>query len=49
MPSSLPLSPLQRYLQDLEKDDFVEDAAQKMAVEKLQNLYERLIIDQKER
>jgi len=49
MPSSLPLSPLQRYLQDLEKENFVEDAAQKMAVDKLQNLYERLIIDQKER
>ena len=49
MPSSLPLSPLQRYLQDLEKENFVEDAAQKMAVDKLQNLYERLIIDQKAR
>ncbi len=43
------LSPLQRYLQDLEKDNFLEDAAQKMAVDKLQNLYERLIVDQKER
>ena len=49
MSSSLPLSPLQRYLQDLEKESFIEDAAQKMAVDKLQNLYERLIIDQKER
>ncbi|MFT7185825.1 MAG: cell division protein ZapE [Pseudohongiellaceae bacterium] len=49
MPSSLPLSPLQRYLQDLEKENFVKDAAQKMAVDKLQDLYQRLILDQEER
>mgnify|MGYP000058188091 FL=1 len=49
MPSSLPLSPLQRYLQDLDKEGFVEDAAQKMAVDKLQTLYENLISDETER
>lgn len=49
MSSSLPLSPLQRYLRDLEKEGFVEDAAQKMAVDKLQTLYEMLIEDQRER
>jgi hypothetical protein len=27
--SSIPLSPLQRYLKDLERDGFVADAAQK--------------------
>lgn len=49
MSSTLPLSPLQRYLRDLEKEGFVKDPAQKMAVDKLQNLYERLIEDQKQR
>jgi len=47
--SSLPLSPLQRYLRDLEKEGFHEDAAQRMAVEKLQQLYEALINDEEER
>lgn len=47
--SSLPLSPLQRYLQDLEKEGFVKDPAQKMAVDRLQTLYENLISDEAER
>jgi cell division protein ZapE len=47
--SSIPLSPLQRYLKDLERDGFVADAAQKMAVDKLQALYSVLIDDQKQR
>ncbi len=49
MPSATPLSPLQRYLRDLEKEGFVKDPAQQMAVDKLQTLYESLIEDQKER
>lgn len=49
MPQSLPLSPLQRYLKDLEKDGFIADPAQKMAVDKLQMLYEDLITDQAHR
>lgn len=49
MSASLPLSPLQRYLRDLEKEGFVKDPAQQMAVDKLQTLYEKLIDDQKER
>jgi cell division protein ZapE len=46
MPHSLPLSPLQRYLKDLDKEGFIADTAQKMAVDKLQMLYEELIKDQ---
>jgi cell division protein ZapE len=46
MPHSLPLSPLQRYLKDLDKEGFIADSAQKMAVDKLQMLYEELIKDQ---
>ncbi len=49
MSSSLPLSPLQRYLNDLEKEGFVKDPAQKMAVDKLQVLYENLLADEQER
>ncbi|TNC81718.1 MAG: cell division protein ZapE [Oleiphilus sp.] len=49
MASSLPLSPLQRYLRDLDKEGFVKDPAQKMAVDKLQTLYEKLVEDQKQR
>lgn len=49
MPHTLPLSPLQRYLNDLEKEGFIADPAQKMAVDKLQALYESLIKDQKKR
>ncbi len=35
-------SPLQRYEKDLLQDGFVADAAQRLAVEKLQSVYERL-------
>ena len=49
MTSSLPLSPLQRYLRDLDKEGFVKDPAQKMAVDKLQMLYESLVRDQNAR
>ncbi len=49
MPDSLPLSPLQRYLKDLDKEGFVADPAQRMAVDKLQFLYENLISDQEKR
>lgn len=37
------LSPRQRYQRDLQRPDFVPDAAQKAAVEELQDLYERLV------
>lgn len=46
MPHTLPLSPLQRYLKDLDKEGFVADPAQKMAVDKLQRLYEALVVDE---
>lgn len=36
------LSPLQRYQKDLQRDDFNYDSAQEAAVQKLQDLYERL-------
>ncbi len=49
MPATLPLSPLQRYLRDLDKENFVKDPAQKTAVDKLQTLYENLVEDQAER
>lgn len=35
-------SPVQRYEKDLQKDGFVADTAQRIAVEKLQSLYEQL-------
>lgn len=37
------LSPLARYQQDLQRDDFRQDASQQQAVQYLQNLYERLV------
>lgn len=43
------LSPLQRYLRDLEREGFMPDPAQKMAVDKLQRLYEALVEDQAQR
>jgi len=43
------LSPLQRYLRDLDREGFVKDPAQKMAVDKLQALYDSLIDDQAQR
>ncbi len=36
-------SPLEHYRQDLQREDFSPDAAQQAAVEKLQDLYERLL------
>lgn len=36
------LSPLEKYQQDLQRDDFMHDPAQEMAVEHLQRLYEEL-------
>ena len=47
--SALPLSPLQRYLRDLEKEGFIADPAQRMAVDKLQTLYEALVEDEARR
>ena len=44
--ASLPLSPMQRYRRDLQRPDFVEDPAQRAAVEELQDLYERLLAAQ---
>ena len=35
-------TPMQHYLDDLNREDFVEDAAQKMSVEHLQRLYQEL-------
>jgi len=46
MHEQLPLSPLQRYLQDLDKEGFAKDSAQKIAVDKLQKLYENLLEDE---
>ena len=36
------MTPLQRYQQDLKKDDFHHDSAQQLAVQQLQDLYQRL-------
>ena len=36
-------TPLSRYQQDLERPDFEEDDAQRLAVEQLQNLYQQLV------
>ncbi|MEO0442114.1 MAG: cell division protein ZapE [Pseudomonadota bacterium] len=41
------LSPLHRYQQDLKKPGFVHDLAQQQAIEKLQDLYQRLCQSQK--
>lgn len=43
------MTPVEKYKQDLQRPDFKYDAAQEMAVMKLQDLYERLIRDQAER
>jgi len=43
------LSPIQRYERDLQKDGFMEDPAHRMAVDKLQSLYDALIEDEKQR
>jgi len=40
------LSPMLRYQQDLERDDFSYDASQEIAVKHLQRLYDELVLDQ---
>ena len=42
--TDLPLSPIQRYERDLLRPDFIADPAQRMAVEELQDLYQRLLV-----
>ncbi|QKX18855.1 cell division protein ZapE [Microbulbifer sp. YPW1] len=37
------MTPMDRYQRDLQRPDFVEDPAQRAAVEELQDLYERLL------
>ena len=37
------MTPLERYQQDLLREDFREDSAQRQAVEHLQGLYEQLL------
>lgn len=37
------MTPMERYLQDLKRDDFKSDPAQKMAVEHLQRLHQELV------
>ncbi|MFK8047735.1 MAG: cell division protein ZapE [Halioglobus sp.] len=43
------LSPLQRYQQDLQREDFSHDAAQEQAVMLLQDLFERLVANERQR
>ncbi|MFV8782256.1 cell division protein ZapE [Microbulbifer sp. SA54] len=43
MQQEIPLSPRQRYERDLKRPDFIADAAQRLAVEELQDLYIRLL------
>jgi cell division protein ZapE len=43
------MTPLEKYQQDLQRSGFSHDAAQEMAVRKLQGLYERLLHEQAER
>ena len=40
------MTPKQRYLSDLKRPNFSRDSAQEYAVEKLQDLYERLLVDE---
>lgn len=42
------MTPLSRYQQDLLRPDFHEDPAQRMAVEKLQRVYEQLVVQEQE-
>ncbi len=46
---SVALSPILRYQQDLERDDFSYDASQEAAVKHLQRLYDDLVQDQAEK
>ena len=41
------MTPLAHYRRDLERDDFVPDAAQERAVEHLQQLYEALLTERR--
>ncbi len=41
-------TPMQHYLDDLDREGFVKDAAQKMAVEQLQGLYKDLVAQKKQ-
>lgn len=41
------VSPMQHYLQELQREDFIEDSAQRMAVEHLQRLFDELVLAQK--
>ncbi|WP_369602550.1 cell division protein ZapE [Hahella sp. SMD15-11] len=43
------MTPLDKYLRDLQREDFHEDAAQRLAVEKLNDLYHRLVADEEKR
>ena len=43
--SKLPLTPRQRYQQDLRRDGFVADSSQAEAVDKLQALYDGLLVN----
>ncbi len=43
MPKTRPASPIERYREDLTRDDFHYDAAQEAAVEHLQRLYDELL------
>jgi len=43
--SEINKSPLERYRSDLEREDFSYDAAQEQAVLELQDLYDRLVVD----
>lgn len=40
------MNPLQRYQQDLLRPDFQADAAQQMAVERLQHVYDQLLVNE---
>ena len=46
--SEVSLSPKQRYLADLERDGFVADASQAAAVDLLEDLYERLVVQDRD-
>lgn len=46
-PQNMP-SPIEHYLSDLEREDFIEDAAQRKAVDQLQALYDKLTAESAE-
>lgn len=49
MSSPMNLNPIERYQEDLKRPEFLADSAQQMAVEKLQSLYEQLILRQQQK